>query len=97
VLVIDNALFYYSEGIKELCVRAGVKLVFLLPYSPDLNPIEEFFGDLKRFIRRNWVEYESNPAQDFSAFLEWCISVAGGRVDNARAHFRHVGVTVEVS
>jgi transposase len=53
VLVIDNALFYYSEGIKELCVRAGVKLVFLLPYSPDLNPIEEFFGDLKRFIRRN--------------------------------------------
>jgi transposase len=62
VLVMDNALFYYSEGVKELCVRAGVKLVFLLLYSLDLNLIEEFFRDLKRFIRRNWGEYKSNPA-----------------------------------
>jgi transposase len=97
VLVMDNASFHHSEGVKELCVRAGVKLVFLPPYSPDLNPIEEFFGDLKRFIRRNWVEYESNPAQDFGAFLEWCISVSGGRVGNARAHFRHAGVTIKAS
>jgi transposase len=97
VLVMDNASFHYSEGVKELYVRAGVKLVFLLPYSPDLNLIEEFFGDLKRFIRRNWGEYENNLAQDFGAFLEWCISVAGGRVDNARAHFQHARVTVEAS
>jgi transposase len=97
VLVMDNASFHHSEGVKELCLRAGVKLVFLPPYSPGLNPIEEFFGDLKRFIRRNWIEYESNPGQDFGAFLEWCITVAGGRVDNARVHFRHAGVTVETS
>jgi transposase len=95
VLVMDNASFHHSEGVKELCLCAGVKLVFLPPYSPDLNSIEEFVGDLKRFIRWNLMEYESNPAQDFAAFLKWCISVAGGRVDNARAHFRHAGVTVK--
>jgi transposase len=97
VLVMDNASFHHSERVRESCLRAGVKLVFLPPYSPDLNPIEEFFGDLKRFIKRNWAEYESNPAQDFRAFLEWCVRVAGGRVDNAKAHFRHAGVTIEAS
>jgi transposase len=49
----DNASFHHSEGVRELCLRAGAKLVFLPPYSPDLNPIEEFFGDLKRLIRQN--------------------------------------------
>jgi transposase len=95
VLVMDNASFHHGEAVKELCLRAGVKLVFLPPYSPNLNPIEEFFGDLKRFMRRNWVEYESNPAQDFGVFLDWYISAAGERVDNAKAHFRHAGVTVD--
>jgi transposase len=93
----DNASFHHSEGVREMCLRAGVKLVFLPPYSPDLNPIEEFFGDLKRFIRRNWANYERNPAHGFGAFLDWCISVEGSRVDNAIAHFRHAGVTVETS
>jgi len=44
-----------------MCVEAGVKLLYLSPYSPDLNPIEEFFAELKAFIRRNWQTYEENP------------------------------------
>lgn len=39
-------------------IEAGVKLVYLPPYSPDLNPIEEFFSKLKVYIRRNFVRYE---------------------------------------
>lgn len=50
VLVMDNASFHHSERIKEICLSAGVKLVYLPPYSPDLNPIEEFFAELKAFI-----------------------------------------------
>ena len=30
-----------------------MKLLYLPPYSPDLNPIEEFFAELKAFIKRN--------------------------------------------
>jgi transposase len=52
VLVMDNASFHHGEAVKELCLRAGVKLVFLPPYSPNLNPIEEFFGDLKEKLGR---------------------------------------------
>jgi Transposase and inactivated derivatives len=64
VLVIDNASFHHSDRIEQICSEAGVKLVYLSPYSPDLNPIEEFF------IRRNWQSYEENPDQGFDNFLE---------------------------
>ncbi len=61
VLVMDNTSFHHSERVAQLCSEAGVKLVYLPPYSPDLNPIEEFFGVLKAFIRKRWHEYEENP------------------------------------
>ena len=32
------------------------KLVFLPPYSPDLNPIEQAFSVIKAFLRRNWKD-----------------------------------------
>lgn len=53
VLVMDNASFHHSEQIEKMCSDAEVKLVYLPPYSPDLNPIEEFFAQLKAFIKRN--------------------------------------------
>ena len=53
VLVMDNVSFHHSERISQMCADAGVKLVYLPPYSPDSNPIEEFFAELKGFISRN--------------------------------------------
>lgn len=69
--------------------------LYLPPYSPDLNPIEEFFAELKAFVKKRWHEYEDGPAQDFGAYLEWCISVVGGNKHNAEGHCRHAGVSVE--
>lgn len=34
-----------------MCHDAGVKLVYLPPYLPDVNPIEEFFVELKAFTK----------------------------------------------
>lgn len=59
--MIDNASFYHSNHIEKMCSDAGVKLIYLPPYSLDFNPIEEFFSKLKAFIRRHWVFYEDNP------------------------------------
>ena len=95
VLVMDNASFHHTERITQMCYNAGVKLMYLPPYSPDLNPIEEFFAELKAFIKRNWHIYEGNPKQGFDNFLEWCIDVVGGRERSAEGHFRHSGLTVE--
>jgi transposase len=54
VLVMDNASFHRSDQIKQLCYDAGVKLIYLPPYSPDFNPIEEFFAELKALIKNYW-------------------------------------------
>jgi transposase len=52
VIVIDNASWYRSRKIQQMCDKAGVILEFLSLYSPDFNPIEEHFGVLKKFIKR---------------------------------------------
>lgn len=91
----DNASFHQSERVAQLRHDAGVKLVYLPPYSPDLNPIEEYFSVLKAFIRKRWNEYEENPGQGFKEFLESCAVMAGNRQGIAKAHFRHMGVSVE--
>lgn len=78
-----------------MCADTGVKLVYLPPYSPGLNPIEEFFAELENFIKRNWSRYEKDPEQGFDVFLEWCISVVGAKEESARGHFRHAGLTIE--
>jgi transposase len=62
-----------------MCLRGGVKLVYLPPYSPDLNPIEKFFAELKTFIKRNWQVYGEDPGQGFDSFLEWCVDTVGAR------------------
>lgn len=95
VLVMDNASFHRGERVEQLCRDAGVKLLYLPPYSPDLNPIEEFFAELKAFIKKQWHEFENSPHEEFGAYLEWCVSVVGGREESARGHFRHAGVTIE--
>ncbi|OQE62925.1 hypothetical protein PENNAL_c0256G04169 [Penicillium nalgiovense] len=95
VLVMDNASFHHSDRIEQMCSEAGVKLVYLPPYSPDLNPIEEFFAELKAFIRRHWQSYDDNPDQGFDTYLEWCVDMVGARGESAEGHFRHAGLTVE--
>jgi transposase len=80
VLIMDNASFHHGERIEQLCREAGVKLLYLPRYSPDLNPIEEFFAELKAFIKKQWHEYEGHPQSDLGAFLEWCVDMVGGRV-----------------
>ena len=97
ILVMDNASFHHSERIAQMCADAGVKLVYLPPYSPDLNPIEEFFAELKSFVRRNWSYYAENPDGEFGSFLGWCIDKAGAKEDSATGHFRHAGLTIEDS
>jgi transposase len=91
----DNASFHHSARIEQLCGKAGVKLLYLPPYSPDLNPIEEFFAELKTFIKRNWQCYTDTPGQDFKAFLEWCVDTVGARKSSAEGHFRHAGLSIE--
>lgn len=52
MIIMDNASFHHSDRIEEICVDAGVKLLYLLPYSPELNPIGDFLGVKGIFFQR---------------------------------------------
>ena len=53
VVVMDNATFHKSKATKELIKNTGATLLFLPPYSPELNPIEHDFANLKRLRQYN--------------------------------------------
>jgi len=76
-----------------MCDDAGVILVYASPYSPDLNPIEEFFAELKAFVKKEWCVCEQDQAMGFAEFLEWCLTTVGSRASGAEGHFRHSGLT----
>ena len=51
VLILDNASFHKSKKSLELVESVGCKIKFLPPYSPDLNPIEKYWANMKVKIR----------------------------------------------
>jgi transposase len=65
VIIMDNARFHQSARTRELIDDAGCELVFLSPYSPDLNPIEKRWANLKR----QW-QYASHLTLD--QFIKYC-------------------------
>ncbi|WHS95893.1 IS630-like element ISRm10-1 family transposase (plasmid) [Sinorhizobium kummerowiae] len=51
VVVMDNLPAHKTSGVRDAIERAGAKLMFLPPYSPDFNPIENAFSILKAMLR----------------------------------------------
>ena len=52
MVVIDNLPAHKVAGVRKLIEAAGAKLIYLPPYSPDLNPIEMIFAKLKALLRK---------------------------------------------
>ena len=51
VVIMDNLSSHKRSRVRELIEGAGARLVFLPPYSPDLNPIELVFAKIKQLLR----------------------------------------------
>ena len=52
LVIMDNLASHKVRGIREAIAAAGAELVYLPPYSPDLNPIENLFSKIKAFLRK---------------------------------------------
>jgi transposase len=52
VVVMDNLLAHKGSKVRELIEAQECELLFLPPYSPDLNPIEEAFSKMKALLRK---------------------------------------------
>ena len=88
IVIMDNLTAHKGERIKELIEERGCELLYLPPYSPDLNPIEEAFSKIKGILRK--AEARSREA---------LVEAMGRALDavtsrDARSFFEHCGYRV---
>jgi transposase len=84
VVVMDNLSAHKGGRVREIVKRAGCELIYLPPYSPDLNPIERAFSKVKGLLRRAeartrealieamGLALEAVSARDALGFFEHC-------------------------
>lgn len=84
-VVLDNGSIHKSAEVIELVESVGARVLFLAPYSPDLNPIEEAWSKFKNLLRRA-------RAAAVDALCE-AIFAAARQVtqDDTRRYVRHAG------
>lgn len=52
IVILDNLASHKVAGVRDAIEACGANLVYLPPYSPDLNPIEQAFAKLKALLRK---------------------------------------------
>jgi transposase len=82
VVVMDNLSSHKVKGVRERIEAAGAELLYLPPYSPDLNPIEKAWSKLKLLLRSAKVRTREALDQAISELLPQLTQ------ENAEAWFR---------
>ena len=77
----DNASIHQVEKVVERIQETGAIIRFLPPYSPDLNPAEEVFSKIKKFLVNNDVAFSTTMTPSFNT-----ITTA-----DCNAYIRHAG------
>ncbi len=85
VVVADNLAAHKGEEVRELVEAQGCELLFLPPYSPDYNPIEEAFSKIKGLLRKA----EARTREALIEAMKPAISAVTAR--DARGFFEHCG------
>jgi transposase len=85
IVVTDNLGSHKVEGVREAIEAQGARLLYLPPYSPDLNPIELAFSKLKRLLRSAAVRTVGALWDTIGSLLDRFSP------DECTAYFRHCG------
>ena len=85
LVVMDNLAAHKGERVKELIEDRGCELLYLPPYSPDLNPIEEAFSKIKRILRKAESRTREALVEAMGAAI-WAVTAK-----DARGFFEHCG------
>jgi transposase len=67
-IIMDNAGFHRKKVLRKLA-RGKVRLLFLPPYSPDYNPIEKSWANMKRHLRDSLKNFDSIDSAIYDHFL----------------------------
>jgi transposase len=66
-VIMDNAGFHRKKALRKI-VRGKARILFLPPYSPDYNPIEKTWANMKRYLRNNLKDYPSVDSAIYQYF-----------------------------
>ena len=92
-VILDNLGAHKVAGVREAIEAAGARLLYLPPYSPDFNPIEQIFSNLKRLLRTRaartvpdlWAAIRQALARFTAQECRNCLTAAGCADDVAVA------------
>lgn len=89
ILILDNLASHKVRGVREAIEGAGAHVLYLPPYSPDLNPIELAFSKMRRLLR-------SLATRTVDALWQACGTVLQAfSPTEIRNYFRHAGYRYE--
>lgn len=87
IVIMDNAKIHCYPEIYDVIQRVGAKLIFLPPYSPELNPIETCFAILKAKIKRDcFLAFRNSPYETLRVCLDVCLKGTPNCVANIYQH-----------
>jgi len=85
VVVMDNLSAHKGGRVKEIIESRDCELVYLPPYSPDFNPIEQAFSKIKSLLRRVQARTRESLIEAMGRALD------AVTVRDTRGFFRHCG------
>lgn len=85
VIVLDNLAAHKSERVTEIVQARGCELLYLPPYSPDLNPIEEAFSKIKGMLRKVGARTRETLIEALG------VAISAITLADARGYFEHGG------
>ena len=85
IIVLDNLSAHKGGRVKEIVEARGCELVYLPPYSPDFNPIEQAFSKIKGLLRRA----QARTREALIEAMGWALDAVSVR--DIRGFFAHCG------
>jgi len=85
VVVMDNLSAHKAQGVREAIEAAGARLVYLPPYSPDLNPIENMWSKVKALLRKA----EARTREALAAAIDAALAAITSK--DCRGFFKNCG------
>ena len=86
VVILDNLATHKVAGVRETLATAGARLLYLPPYSPDFNPIENLWSQIKSHLRR------LAPRTADELLLAVATAFAAFTTSHGLAFFSHPGI-----
>lgn len=88
IVIMDNLRAHKVEGVKEIIMGTGASILYLPPYSPDLNPIENMWSKIKTILRK----IKARTQDELATAIKFAFTFISH--EDARGWFLHTNYSV---